>query len=104
MLPPDCTTVASEHEVTAIVSGLCCVGITTVLTPGFISAAVTGSKLELLLEPPPPLPPQPAIATTAMHVAKAATGRVAAARLIFIVSSGVGLGPNRSCVDTNPSC
>lgn len=44
VLPPDCeTTAASEHEVTAIVSGLCCLGITTVLTPGAMSAAATGS-------------------------------------------------------------
>jgi hypothetical protein len=85
LLDPDCTAVASEHDVTAIVSGLCCRGITTVRTPGLISAAATGSILELLLElPPPPLPPQPVIATTAMHVAKAATGPVAAVRMLFI--------------------
>jgi hypothetical protein len=88
LLEPDCTTGASEHEVTAIVSGLCCWGITTVRTPGLMSAAATGSWLELLLlllEPPPPLLPQPVIATTAMHVAVAATTRVAAVRLLFIV-------------------
>jgi hypothetical protein len=42
-LEPDCTTGASEHEVTAIVSGLCCCGMTTVRTPGLMSAAPTGS-------------------------------------------------------------
>ena len=43
LLPDWDTTAASEHEVTAIVSGLCCLGITTDLTPGAIRAAVTGS-------------------------------------------------------------
>lgn len=44
VLLPDCdTTLASEQEVTAIVSGLCCLGMTIVLTPGLVSAAVTGS-------------------------------------------------------------
>jgi hypothetical protein len=42
-LEPDCTTGASEHEVTAIVNGLCCCGMTTVRTPGLMSAAATGS-------------------------------------------------------------
>jgi hypothetical protein len=56
LLPDWETTAASEHEVTAMVSGLCCLGITTVLTPGLIKAAVTGSELELLEDPPPLLP------------------------------------------------
>jgi hypothetical protein len=43
VLEPDCTAEASEQEVTAIVSGLCWWGITTVRTPGLISAAATGS-------------------------------------------------------------
>jgi hypothetical protein len=43
LLPDWDTTAASEQEVTAIVNGLCCLGITTVLTPGLVSAAVTGS-------------------------------------------------------------
>jgi hypothetical protein len=43
VLLPDCTTDASEHEVTAILSGLCCCGMTTVRTPGLMSAAATGS-------------------------------------------------------------
>lgn len=43
LLPDWETTAASEHDVTAIVSGLCCFGMTTVLTPGLESAAVTGS-------------------------------------------------------------
>lgn len=90
LLLPDCTTAASEHEVTAIVSGLCCWGMTTVRTPGLCRAAATGSWLELLLELPPLLP-QPVIATTAMHVTKAATGRVAAARLLFMLSSGASV-------------
>jgi hypothetical protein len=42
-LEPDCTTGASEHDVTAIVNGLCCCGMTTVRTPGLMSAAATGS-------------------------------------------------------------
>jgi hypothetical protein len=57
LLVPDCeTTAASEQEVTAIVSGSCCLGITTVLTPGLIRAALTGSWLELEELPPPLLP------------------------------------------------
>lgn len=43
LLPDWDTTAASEQEVTAMVSGLCCWGITTDLTPGAIRAAVTGS-------------------------------------------------------------
>jgi hypothetical protein len=43
VLPDWPTTAASEHEVTAIVSGLCCLGITTVRVPGAVRAAVTGS-------------------------------------------------------------
>jgi hypothetical protein len=43
VLEPDCTTAASEQDVTAIVSGLCWRGMTTVRTPGLISAAATGS-------------------------------------------------------------
>jgi hypothetical protein len=97
VLLPDCTTDASEHDVTAIVSGLCCWGMTTVRTPGLMSAAATGSWLELLLlEPPPPLEPQPVIATTATHVATAATGRVTAERLLFMLSSGGRRGAGRA--------
>jgi hypothetical protein len=62
VLLPDCATDASEHDSTASVSGLCCFGITTVLTPGFCSAVATGSELELLLLP------QPATAAIAAHV------------------------------------
>jgi hypothetical protein len=40
---PDWATLASEHGGTTIVSGVCCLGITTVRTPGFCSAADTGS-------------------------------------------------------------
>jgi hypothetical protein len=87
-LLPDCTAAASEHEVTARVSGLCCLGITTVRTPGLCKAALTGSWLELELELPPLLLlPQPATAATAAHVIKAETDRVRAAQLIFIDSS-----------------
>jgi hypothetical protein len=84
VLAPDCTTAASEHDVTAIVNGLCWWGITIVRTPGLVSAAPTGSSLELLLELPPLLP-QPVIATAAIHIARAARGRVAAARLLFML-------------------
>jgi hypothetical protein len=35
LLPDVPTTAASEHDGTAINSGLCCWGTTTVLTPGF---------------------------------------------------------------------
>jgi hypothetical protein len=40
-------TAASEQGGIAIVSGLCCLGTTTDLTPGFWRAAATGSVLEL---------------------------------------------------------
>jgi hypothetical protein len=42
-LLPDCVTPASEHGGTAIVTALCCLGITMVRTPGFWSAVATGS-------------------------------------------------------------
>jgi hypothetical protein len=44
---PDCATVASEHGGTAMVRSPCCLGITTVRTPGVWSAIVTGSICEL---------------------------------------------------------
>lgn len=44
---PDWVTAASEHGGTAIVTGLCCCGMMTARTPGFWSAWVTGSWLEL---------------------------------------------------------
>lgn len=66
---PDCdTTAASEHDVTAITSGLCCWGMTTVLVPGAIRAIETGS-LELL-EEPPPLPPHAASPATVAQIAR----------------------------------
>ena len=43
LLPDWETTAASEQEVTAIVNGVCCLGMMTLLTPGLIRAAVTGS-------------------------------------------------------------
>ena len=43
LLPDWETTAASEHEVMASVSGLCCLGMMTVLTPGACRAAPTGS-------------------------------------------------------------
>ncbi len=84
VLAPDWTTAASEHEVTAIVNGLCWRGMTIVRTPGLVSAAPTGSWLELLDELPPLLP-QPVMTTTAMHVARTATNRVAVERLLFML-------------------
>lgn len=69
LLPEAVTTAASLHEVTAIVSGLCCLGTVTVLTPGLISAVATGSMLEL--EEPPLLPPH--AATTPAQATRAAT-------------------------------
>jgi hypothetical protein len=44
---PDWVTAASEHAGTAMVRSLCCFGITTVRTPGFISAVDTASICEL---------------------------------------------------------
>ena len=84
LLEPDCTTAASEQDVTAIVSGLCCRGMTTVRTPGLVSAAATGSCRHQLNQLPTRQPPQNN-ATAAMHVAKAATDRVAAVRLLFML-------------------
>jgi hypothetical protein len=46
---PDCATVASEQGGTATVRSPCCLGMTTVRTPGVWSAVVTGS-IELLDE------------------------------------------------------
>ncbi|MFL5828794.1 MAG: hypothetical protein ACJ76X_02660 [Solirubrobacteraceae bacterium] len=80
-LLPDCATDASEHDSTARVSGLCCFGMTTVLTPGFCRAVATGSELELLLLP------QPVIAATAAHITVTATTRFAAERELLMVSS-----------------
>src|SRR3954452_6593398 len=45
---PDCATCASEHGGTAIVRSPCCFGITTVRTPGFMSAVETASCCFLL--------------------------------------------------------
>jgi hypothetical protein len=81
VLLPDCATDASEQDSTASVSGLCCFGMTTVLTPGFCRAVATGSELELLLLP------QPVTAATAAHDTVAATTRFAAERELLMVSS-----------------
>ena len=63
---PDCATCASEQGGTAIVRSPCCLGITTVRTPGVCIAVETGSiwELELLL----PQAPRP-IATSAIPAA-----------------------------------
>jgi hypothetical protein len=65
-------TAASEQGGIASVSGLCCLGITTALTPGFCRAAATGSWLEL-----DELLPQAASAPMAAALAKATTTRPA---------------------------
>lgn len=88
VLVPDCaTTAASEHEVTAMVSGVCCLGITTVLTPGLDRAMLTGSELEL--DEPPPLLPQAANANpdAVAPIIKAVRRRLVGIRF-FISSSG----------------
>lgn len=82
LLDPDCTLAASEHEVTASVNGLCCLGMTTVLTPGVCSALATGFILELELEPPL-LPPQPASASIPAHEMDALASRKTPARFMF---------------------
>ncbi len=84
LAPESATTPASEHEVTAMVSGLCCLGTTTVRTPGFCRAAATGSMLlELEEELPPPLLPQPAsTVAVAAQMVSAVTQR-----LVLIQSS-----------------
>jgi hypothetical protein len=48
---PDCATVASEHGGTAMVRSLCCLGITTVRTPGVCSAVLTASCCDFELLP-----------------------------------------------------
>jgi hypothetical protein len=86
LLEPDCTVAASEHEVTASVNGLCCLGMTTVLTPGVCSALDTGFTLELELELEllPPLLPQPASASSSpAHEMDAVTSRETPARFMF---------------------
>jgi len=88
VLLPDCdTTAASEHEVTAMVSGSCCLGMITLLTPGLVSAAVTGSALELE-EEPPPLLPQAARPAAVPHTANAIRQRLGGVRFLML-SSGV---------------
>jgi hypothetical protein len=82
---PDCATLASEQGGTTIVSGVCCLGITTVRTPGFCSAVETGSWLELdelLLEPHAVTP-----AAMAMVVRMPAPVRAAAGDLLVMPSS-----------------
>jgi hypothetical protein len=88
VLLPDCeTTAASEHEVTAMVSGLCWLGITTVLTPGLVRAAVTGSELDELDELPPLLP-HAASPAAVPHTANAIRQRRGGVRFLML-SSGV---------------
>jgi hypothetical protein len=61
-------TAATAQGGIAIVSGLCCLGTTTSLTPGFWSAVATGSVLEL-----DELPPQAASSPVATPLAKHTT-------------------------------
>ena len=89
LLLPDCgTTAASEHDVTAIVKGLCCLGITIVLTPGLISAAVTGSWLELEDPPPPLLPHAARPSADAAQTIRVATRGVTVVGLLIFSSAG----------------
>jgi hypothetical protein len=81
LLDPDWTVAASEHEVTASVNGLCCLGMTTVLTPGVCSALATGFTLEL--EPLLPLLPQPESASIPAHEMDAVASRKTPARFMF---------------------
>ncbi len=83
LLPDTGTAVASEHEVTAMVSGLCCLGMITVRTPGLISAALTGSTLELELLPPPLLPQADSAAADPAQTTRAAIRRARIMLLIF---------------------
>jgi hypothetical protein len=74
---PDCATLASEQGGTTIVSGVCCLGITTVRTPGFISAVDTGSWLELdelLLDPHAVKPAASAVVVRMQAPIRAAPG------------------------------
>jgi hypothetical protein len=83
VLPDSVVCAASEHEVTAIVSGVCCLGITTVRTPGLISAVVTGSME--LDDPPPLLPHADRTAAAAAHVINAATRRFLGAWIVILL-------------------
>src|SRR3954454_21883101 len=64
---PDCVTDASEHGGTAIVRSPCCLGITTVRTPGFMSAVETASCCFLLPQAPMPTASRRASAAPAIR-------------------------------------
>jgi hypothetical protein len=83
VLPDSATTAASEQGGTAIVSALCCLGMTIVLTPGLWSAAETGSVLDELEE----LPQADSTAVTAARMTAAGITRDAAelALLMFLL-------------------
>src|SRR5436305_7967496 len=84
VLPDSVVCAASEQDVTAIVRGVCCLGMTTVRTPGLISAVVTGSMLEL--DEPPPLPPHAVrAAADAAQVIKAATRRFLGVWIVMLL-------------------
>jgi hypothetical protein len=65
---PDCVTAASEHGGTAIVRSACCLGITTVRTPGLWSAVETASCCFLL--PQAVAPSASAVSATAPNARK----------------------------------
>jgi hypothetical protein len=82
-LPDSATTAASEQGGTTILNALCCLGITTVLTPGLCSAAETGSVLDEL----PELPQADSTAVAAASMTAAGTTRGAANLALLIFSS-----------------
>jgi hypothetical protein len=62
---PDCCTPAVLQEVTAIVTALRCLGITTVRTPGVCIAVATGSCMVVCFLLPQPLTTSASTPTTA---------------------------------------
>lgn len=98
VVAPDCeTTAASEQEVTAIVNGLCCLGMTTVLTPGAWRAALTGS---LELEEPPLLPQADSAPADAVLKTRTVRQRLVG---ILMLSSGLLLDRSRGQIMRIPA-
>ena len=86
-------TAASAQGGIAIVSGLCCLGTTTSLTPGFWRAAATGSWLEL-----DELLPQAASSPVAAALAKHTTTGLA------IELAPLMIPPGSRTLDAQPFC
>jgi GNAT superfamily N-acetyltransferase len=91
-------TAASEQGGIAIVSGVCCLGITTDLTPGFWRAAATGSVLELEL-----LPHAASSAPIAAAIVKDATPCLALELAPLMIPPGAAAGRSAICARHAPA-